>query len=86
MRITLTILVLLVMVSAIGVVHYTHHARQLYNQLQVLRDKQEHLRILQTQLQLEVHTLGGQGRVERLAIHRLNMHEPHEFKVIRVTP
>lgn len=83
-RLTISALVMLVMVSALGVIASKHQTRQLYQHLQVLRHKNDHLDTEWAQLQLEESTWASQGRVERIASSRLNMENPKKYSVIQV--
>lgn len=83
-RISILVLVILVMVSALAVIGSKHQSRQLYHRLQVLHHKKDHLDTEWAQLQLEESTWASQGRVERIASSQLNMENPRKYRVIQV--
>ncbi len=70
------ILLLAVMVTSLGVVYTQHVSRQLFVEMQFLRDQQDDLLTEFGQLQLEQSTWSTHGRIERIASEKLNMRIP----------
>lgn len=75
-------LVLANLISAVAVVKVTHMTRQLQHDLQVLRVRQDQLKLRWAQLQLEESTWGNYNRVRRLARTELGMHVPRHYIVL----
>ena len=69
----LSLLLLVVMVSAVCVVFSKHQARKLFVELQSLESEREAMDVEWGQLQLEQSTLTTQGQVEIAARDRLGM-------------
>ncbi len=69
---TLLVLVL-VIVSALGIVYSKHQGRKLFIELQALGRERDNMDIEWGQLQLEQGTLTTQGKVEVAARERLGM-------------
>ena len=67
------LLLVLVVVSALGVVYIKHEGRKQFVELQDLRDARDSMDVEWGQLQLEQSTLTTQGQVERAARERLGM-------------
>ena len=63
--------------SAIGVVLARHESRKLFIELQNLEKYRDEMDIEWGRLQLEESTWATHGRVEQLAIDRLDMIAPH---------
>ena len=86
MKLLLLLLALGVIVSGVGVVYSRHQSRALFVQLQTLLSERDGLNIEWGQLQLEQSTLATHGRIERLAVSRLNMRIPAHDQIIQVRP
>jgi cell division protein FtsL len=71
----LSVLVM-VMISATGVVYSTHKSRHLLNELQILEKQRNELQVVWGQLLLEQSSLVSQGRIEDRAIAELGMEIP----------
>lgn len=81
-KITVFILLLLVMVSAIGVVYSVHLSRKTVAALSVL-DKQQHaIDVEWGRLLIEQSAWGGYGRVEKIAAERLGMKMPEPNRIV----
>lgn len=78
-------LLLLVVVSALAVVHSSYKSRQLFSELQ--QDKREAMRLEENwgRLLLEQSTWASHSRVERLAKSQLNMVAPESESIVVVT-
>ena len=72
----LVLLLMAVMVTSLGVVYTQHTSRQLFVEMQSLREQQDQLFTQFGQLQLEQGTWSTHGRIERIASEKLNMHIP----------
>jgi len=82
----LTGLWLLVMVSALGVIHATHRARLAIQELEKLRHEAADLHAESGQLMLERSSLAAYARVEQLALKKLEMTVPQIDQVVIVKP
>jgi cell division protein FtsL len=82
----LTGLWLLVMVSALGVIHATHRARLATQELEKLRHEAADLHAESGQLMLERSSLAAYARVEQLALKKLEMTVPQIDQVVIVKP
>ncbi|HEY9136054.1 MAG TPA: cell division protein FtsL [Pseudomonadales bacterium] len=81
-KITVSILLLLVMASAIGVVYSVHLSRKTVAALSVL-DKQQHaIEVEWGQLLIEQSAWGDYGRVEKIAVERLDMKMPEPDRIV----
>jgi len=69
----LSLLLLVVVVSAVSVVFSKHQARKLFIELQSLENERDAMDVEWGQLQLEQSTLTTQGQVEVAARDRLGM-------------
>ncbi len=67
------VLLVLVVVSALGVVYTKHQGRKQFVELQALHEARDSMDVEWGQLQLEQSTLTTQGQVERAARERLGM-------------
>jgi cell division protein FtsL len=66
-------MLLVVIVSAVGVVYSKHTGRELFIELQMLANERDSMDVEWGQLQLEQGTLTTQGKVERAARNQLGM-------------
>lgn len=80
------VLVVLVLASAIAVVHASHKTRTLFGELEALRLGHDDLLERQGRLLLERSTFSAYSRVERLASEELGMHIPELDDTRRVQP
>lgn len=70
------VLLVLVLVSALGVVLITHHSRQLIAQQEQLLIERDQLDIEWRNQILEENSLAEHSRIERLAETEMEMHRP----------
>lgn len=80
--VVLSVLLLALLGSAVGVVQAKHESRALMNDLQKLRVEQDRLDTEWSQLQLEESAWANHGRIEQIARERLGMREPENYSVI----
>ncbi len=80
------ILILLVFISAQGVVYTKHVSRRLYMELQGLQTARDNLEMEWQKLQLEQSTWATHPRVERQARGRLDMQLPLQEQIVVITP
>lgn len=83
---TLPILLLAVIASALSVVYTKHYSRKLFIVLQNLESARDEMNIEWGQLQLEQSTWATHGRVEGLAREQLKMINPNPDTVVIVQP
>ena len=81
----LILMIVVVVVSAIGVVYAKYSSRKHFVELQTLHAEQERLDVEWGRLQLEEAALASQSKVENTARGRLGLHLPlvDEVVVIR---
>lgn len=79
-------LMLLLMISALGVVYSKHHARKSFVKLNELHQQRDELNTEWGRLQLELSTYTTHGRIERQARQRLQMRVPAHHEIVLVTP
>ena len=84
--ISLSLLVVLVMASAISVVYSKHTNRKLFIELQQLNKNIDDLNIEWGKLQLEEGTWSDHGRIEKIARTKLNMLLPGINSVVYLKP
>lgn len=84
--VSLSLLVVLVMVSAVSVVYSKHTNRKLFIELQQLNKKIDDLNIEWGKLQLEEGTWSDHGRIEKIARTKLNMILPGTNSVVYLKP
>ncbi|MGH8135890.1 MAG: cell division protein FtsL [Steroidobacteraceae bacterium] len=84
--VSLPLLWVAVLSSAIAVVRARHEARSLFVQLEQLSAERDRLNIEWRQLQLEQSTWSNYGFVERVAIDKLHMALPTPGEVRIVAP
>ena len=84
--VTVLALLVLVMLSALGVVYTKHEGRKAFIELQALAEARDSMDIEWGQLQLEQSTLTTQGQVERAARERLGMVSLGADRMVIVTP
>lgn len=83
---TITALMVLTVVSAIGVVYAKHQSRKLFVELQSLYKTRDDMDIEWGQLQLEQSTLATHGRIEGTAGAKLGMVIPEAGQVVVLQP
>jgi len=79
---TVSILVLLVMFSSIAVSYSVHISRKTVASLAVLERQQHAIEVEWGQLLIEQSAWGDYGRVERIAIERLEMKMPAPSSIV----
>jgi len=84
--ISLSLLVVFVMASAISVVYSKHTNRKLFIELQQLNKNIDDLNIEWGKLQLEEGTWSDHGRIEKIARTKLNMLLPGINSVVYLKP
>mgnify|MGYP000901360045 CR=1 FL=1 len=82
----LSMLTLLAIASAIGVVQSRQQHRDAFAQLSRLEKARDELNIEFDRLQLEIATLGDAGRIQEQAANRLQMRAPVAADVVVVVP
>jgi len=82
----MTLLLMLVVGSALGVVYAKHRSRTLFVELQSLQEARDRLNTEWGQLQLEQSTWATHGRIETLARERLGMKIPEPDSVVIIRP
>lgn len=80
------VLVLLLMVSALGVVHSVYRNRTLFAELQELRQERDQLNVEWGKLQLEESTWATHARIQQAARKQLKMHVPRKIERVVVKP
>lgn len=77
---------LLVVVTAVAVVHSKYASRKYFVELQTLRDERDRLDVEWGRLQLEQSTWATHGRVARIANAKLKMRIPSADEVVVIRP
>lgn len=83
---SLAVLMVLVMVSALGVIYAKHQSRKLFVELQALHKVRDDMDIEWGQLQLEQSTLATHSRIEGTAGAKLGMVIPEANQVVNLQP
>ncbi len=78
----LTLLIVLVVVSALGVVCTKYNSRMLFGEMQRLQTRVEQAETARSNLQLEHTTLAGRHELERKAKKELTMIYPDPASII----
>ena len=81
-----TILFVLVMVTAIGLVYSKHQTRKLFVELQALNKEVVSLNTEWGRLQLEQSAWSDHGRIEQIAREKLDMAIPEAEQVAFIKP
>lgn len=84
-RLNIVLLAILV-VCALSLVSSQHKSRKLYVELQRHQERAKQLDVEWGQLQLEQSTWAMHGRVEKIAIQKLNMRVPQAARIQVVQP
>ena len=82
----IVVLWLLVAASALAVVYSTHRSRQLFHELETLKDQQYELDVEWGQLLLEQSAWAAPVRVEKMASDKLRMTLPQPTQTEMVKP
>lgn len=83
---TVTVLMVLVVMSALGVVYAKHQSRKLFVELQALHKTRDAMDIEWGQLQLEQSTLATHSRIEGTSGAKLGMVIPEANQVVVLKP
>jgi len=81
-----SVLLILVLVSALGVVFTKHQNRKLFAEWVALQKQADAMEVEWGRLQLEQSTWATHGRIEKIARQRLGMRNVDYDKVIMVKP
>ncbi len=81
-----TVLAVLVLVSALAVVYTRHEARKLFVELDTLQKQRDEMNVEWGRLQIEQSTLATNGRIEKYARKKLSMVTPEYEQIIIVRP
>jgi len=80
----LAVMILVVLVSAVGVIEAKHQSRKRFVALQALEKVRDQMNVEWGQLQLEQGTWATHSRVERIAREKLQMTNPKMDEVVIV--
>jgi len=83
---TVLVVLLAVVATAVGVVYSKHMGRELFIELQALGNERDRMDVEWGQLQLEQSTLTTQGQVEHAARDQLGMVNLSAAKMVIVKP
>ena len=84
MWLIVAVLVLAIMASALGVIYSKHETRKLFVQLQKLHKQVDEINIEWGRLQLEQSAWSSHGRIEKIALQKLNMKLPKADEIIYI--
>ncbi|MFC0336046.1 cell division protein FtsL [Kushneria avicenniae] len=81
----IVVLLVLMILSALGVISTAYHTRSQYARLQTMERQHDQLQTVWSRLLLEESTWSTPSRIENLARDRLEMHVPdvHHTRVMR---
>jgi len=82
----LTVLVVMLISTAVGVVYARHESRKLFVGLQQLERERDDLNIEWGRLQLEQGAWSSHGRIERIAREKLEMRMPDASTMVIWVP
>jgi cell division protein FtsL len=82
----LSLLFVLVLVSAISVVYTKHMNRKYFTELQKLQKQKDEMNIEWGQLQLERSTFATSSVIEKSAREKLGMDQPAQKEIISIKP
>ncbi|MGD8525335.1 MAG: cell division protein FtsL [Thioalkalispiraceae bacterium] len=85
-QIVVSVLVVVVVMSALGVVYAKHQGRKLFVELKQLEKHRDQMNVEWGQLQLELNTWASHARIEEQARKRLDMTGVEHDKVIFIKP
>lgn len=80
------VMLVLVILSALGVVYAKHESRKLFVELQNMKKEQDRMDVEWGRLQLEQSAWATHGRVENIARKRLDMVIPETKSVVVIRP
>ena len=84
MWLSIVILVVAVMCSAIGVIYSKHQSRKIFVNLQKLHNQVDELNIEWGRLQLEQSAWSSHGRIEKMAREKLQMTLPKANEILYI--
>jgi len=84
--VTLSILLLALVASGIGVAYSRHQHRVAFSELTAAERERDELNIEYDRLQLEIATLADAGRIEQRAKEQLRMRLPEPSDIVVITP
>lgn len=84
--VVVTVLFVLVLISALLVIVSKHQSRKLFVEVQQLNYRIDELNTEWSKLQLEQSAFSDHGRIERIARSRLSMVMPESDEVIFIKP
>jgi cell division protein FtsL len=76
------VLLVLLVASALGVIHATHQSRTLFSQLEALESRRDAYNAQWSQLQLEQSTWATHARIEGIAENQLDMVQPSMERIV----
>ncbi len=76
------VLVVLLVASALGVIHAKHQSRTLFSQLEALENRRDAYNAQWSQLQLEQSTWATHARIEGIAENQLDMVQPAMERIV----
>lgn len=79
-----TVLLLLTITSALAVIYSRHESRKLFVELQQLNQQIDDLNIEWGRLQLEQSAWSAHGRIEKIAVSKLNMKLPDADEIVYI--
>ena len=79
-----TVLLLLTITSALAVIYSRHESRKLVGELQQLNQQIDDLNIEWGRLQLEQSAWSAHGRIEKIAVSKLNMKLPDADEIVYI--
>lgn len=82
----LTVLIALVLGSAVGVIYQNNYFRELFMEIQQLEMELDRNEVEMGQLQLEKTTLAGYGRIERAARSEIGLVRPGREAIVYLKP
>ena len=86
LKLTNIVLVLVVIITALGVIYAKHENRKLYVQFRELQKQRDALDVDWGRLQLEQSTWATHGRIEEIARKKLGMRNVEFGEVVIVKP
>lgn len=85
-QVIMNVLIVMVVMSALGVVYAKHQSRKLFVEVSSLEKQRDQMNVEWGQLQLELNTWASHGRIEEKARKSLGMTGLEHDKVIFVKP
>lgn len=76
------VLLVLLVATALGVIHATHQSRTLFGELEALESRRDAYNAQWSQLQLEQSTWATHARIEGIAENQLDMVQPSMERIV----